>query len=44
LLLPSFHSLISRLKLQKDRRWPLSSFVSFFTEVSATPVERRRTC
>lgn len=45
LLLPSFHSLISRLKLQKDRRWPLSSFVSFFTEVSAaSPVERRRTC
>lgn len=44
LVLRVFQCLINRFKLQKDRRWPLSSFVAFFTEVSATPLERRRTC
>lgn len=43
LVLHPFQCLIAHLKLQKDRRWPLPSFVSFFTEVSPTPVERRRT-
>jgi len=40
-VLYTFQRLISLvLKLQKDHRWPLSSFVSFLTEVSAPAVER----
>jgi hypothetical protein len=35
LVLYAFQYLMSCLKLQKDRRWPLSSFVSFFIEVRA---------
>lgn len=43
-ILRAFQCLTNRLKLQKDHRWPLPSFVSFFTEVSATPIDRRNTC